>query len=218
MLNAQRLGTHLDTWLSNVFVRPGGAAALTLLALMQTAHLAEHVAQMVQIHVLGLSGPAARGIVGQLDLEWVHVIWNGAVLGLLVVLLTRFPRNRWLALAAVIATWHLVERVAIMAVYLSTGVVGTPGILARGGVAGGLPLRRPDLRFVTLAETTPLLLGWAHQVRAAHEFELAQEGAASKQGEALSRSGRPISARMANFSRPGSRTGQAFSAGEAQLE
>jgi hypothetical protein len=141
---------------------------------------------MVQIHVLGLSGPAARGIVGQLDLEWVHGIWNGAVLGLLVVLLTRFPRNRWLALAAVIATWHLVEHVAIMAVYLSTGVVGTPGILARGGVAGGLPLARPDLHFVyNLAETTPLLLGWAHQVRARARVRARSGGRSVEAGRSI---------------------------------
>src|SRR5207237_5475673 len=55
-------------------------ALLGFLALAQTAHLLEHIAQMVQIHVLHLSGAAAQGIVGQLDIEWVHFSWNALVL------------------------------------------------------------------------------------------------------------------------------------------
>ena len=135
---------------------------LSILAVSQTAHLFEHVAQMVQIHILGLSGPAARGIVGQLDIEWVHFIWNAWVLVALVILLPRFRRNWWLIGVTLFAGWHLLEHVVMIATYLRTGVVGSPGFLSAGGlIAGGLPIARPDLHFLyNLAETIPLLIGW----------------------------------------------------------
>ena len=144
-------------------------ALLSFLAVSQTLHLFEHVAQMVQIHVLGLSGSAARGIVGQLDIEWVHFIWNTWVLIALLVLLPRFRGNVWLIVAAFLAAWHLAEHVVIMATYLTSGVAGTPGLLAAGGgLAGGLPLARPDLHFLyNLAETVPLLLAWRVELKRA---------------------------------------------------
>src|SRR5437899_10964646 len=47
-----------------------------VLLVTQTAHFLEHVAQMVQLHMLNLQGVAARGIFGALDIEWVHFLWN----------------------------------------------------------------------------------------------------------------------------------------------
>ena len=142
-------------------------ALLGILALSQAAHLFEHVAQMVQIHVLGLSGPAARGIVGQLDIEWVHFIWNGWVLAALLVLVPRFRNNAWLIGVALFAGWHFVEHCVMIATYLRTGVAGSPGLLSSGGLLfGGLPIARPDLHFLyNLVETTPLLVGWAVELR-----------------------------------------------------
>ena len=66
------------------------------LVVTQTAHLLEHVTQMVQIHFLGLGGPGARGIFGALDIEWVHFVWNSWVLLAVLALLVPFRRNRWL--------------------------------------------------------------------------------------------------------------------------
>jgi len=112
-------------------------------------HLFEHVAQMVQIHVLGLSGASAQGLVGQLNIEWVHFIWNGWVLAALLVLLSRFRNNRWLVATALLAGWHLAEHLVIMATYLTSGVVGSPGLLSAGGlINGGLPLARPRSPFL----------------------------------------------------------------------
>lgn len=148
-----------DAWLALFYV----------LTATQGGHLLEHVAQMIQIHALGLRGPDARGIVGVLDLEWVHFTWNTWVLGVVLALLCRYRANRWLWLTAVLAAWHELEHAWIMVVYMSTGLVGTPGLLATGGaVAGGLPVSRPDLHFLyNLAETTPLVLAFRHQVHAA---------------------------------------------------
>lgn len=139
---------------------------LSFLALSQSAHLGEHVIQMIQIHVLGLRGAQAQGLVGQLNIDWVHFIWNAWVLIAAVLLLTHFRANRWLALVVFFAGWHMLEHTVIMATYVATGVAGTPGLLGSGGALfGGLPLARPDLHFwYNLLETVPLLLAWRVQL------------------------------------------------------
>jgi hypothetical protein len=148
----------------------GTSPALVLfyaLVVFQGAHLGEHIAQMVQIHLLGLSGPNAHGIVGALDIEWVHFVWNTGVIVSLFALLLAFPRNRWLWLTAVLAGWHEAEHSYILSVYLASGVSGTPGLLSQGGViGGGLPVTRPDLHFMyNMLETLPLVIGFLDQVR-----------------------------------------------------
>jgi hypothetical protein len=144
-------------------------ALLGFLALSQTAHLVEHVAQMVQIHVLHLAGANAQGIVGQLNIEWVHFIWNALVLVMLVVLLPHFRTNPWLIAVTPLAAWHFVEHSVMIATYLQTGVSGTPGLLSSGGLLfGGLPITRPDLHFLyNLVETAPLLIAWLVEIRKA---------------------------------------------------
>jgi hypothetical protein len=139
----------------------------TFLVLAQTAHLLEHVAQIVQIHVLSLSGPDTRGIVGQLDIEWVHFIWNAGVVVALVALLVHDRSNRWLVFAAAFASWHLVEHDFIMRTFLETGIPGSPGLLASGGlISGGLPLSRPDLHFLyNLVETVAIVIAYLTQLR-----------------------------------------------------
>jgi len=143
-------------------------AAFTLLVLAQTAHLLEHVAQMIQLHALGLSSADARGIVGQLDIEWVHFVWNVVVVGVLGVLLLHAPSNRWLVAACLVAAWHLIEHDVIMMSFLATGIPGSPGLLASGGpIGGGLPLSRPDLHFLyNVVELAAIGLAYRWQLRA----------------------------------------------------
>ena len=140
---------------------------LGFLAVSQTAHLFEHIAQMVQIHVLHLSGASAQGIVGPLNIEWVHFSWNALILITLLVLLPRFRTNPWLIAVTPLAVWHFVEHSVMIATYLQTGVSGTPGLLSSGGLLfGGLPISRPDLHFFyNLVETVPLLIAWIVEVR-----------------------------------------------------
>jgi hypothetical protein len=144
-------------------------ALFYVLVVTQTGHFLEHVTQMIQIHVLGLQGPAARGVFGTLDIEWVHFVWNTWVLIAVVVLLAHYRSNRWLWLAAFLSTWHEVEHVYIFSTYLATGVSGTAGLLAQGGaILGGLPMSRPDLHFVyNLIETVPLIVAFLRQAQAA---------------------------------------------------
>ena len=118
--------------------------------------------------MLELTGADARGILGTLDIEWVHFVWNTWVLLAMLVLVWRFRWNRWLWLTALLSGWHEIEHIYIfLFVYLPTGISGTPGLLAQGGaIAGGLPIPRPDLHFLyNLVETIPLVLAFLHQVR-----------------------------------------------------
>jgi hypothetical protein len=144
-------------------------ALFYVLAVTQTGHFFEHVAQMVQIHVLRLTGDSARGVFGALDIEWVHFIFNTWVIVLIPILLWQFKRNSWLWVAAILSGWHEIEHVVIMSTYLATGLVGTPGLLARGGlVGGGLPLGRADLHFLyNLVETGPLVVAFVGQLQEA---------------------------------------------------
>src|SRR5919199_6089914 len=133
----------------------------------QGGHCIEHISQMIQIHVLGLSGPAARGIFGALDIETVHFVWNTWVILAVALLLTRYRDNRWLWLTALLAGWHEIEHAYIFAVYLQTGLSGTPGLLSQGGALwGGLPITRPDLHFLYNAiESAPLFMAFFMQVQ-----------------------------------------------------
>jgi hypothetical protein len=142
-------------------------ALFYLLAVTQLGHLGEHVAQMVQMHMLALSGPNARGIVGTLDIEWVHFVWNTWVLIAVLLLVRHFRTSAWLWLTAALAAWHGAEHLYIMSLYLPSGLAGAPGLLAQGGaLGGGLPITRPDLHFFyNLVETTPLVLAFIGQVR-----------------------------------------------------
>ena len=150
-------------------VATGWTMLLGFLALTQTAHLIEHVAQMVQIHVLHLSGASALGIVGQLNIEWVHFGWNALVLVTLLALLPRFPTNPWLIAVTPLAGWHFIEHSVMIARYLETGIPGSPGLLSSGGLLfGGLPIARPDLHFLyNLVETAPLPVAWLVEIRRA---------------------------------------------------
>ena len=154
----------------------GWLALFYILVVTQLGHVGEHVSQVFQIHVLGRQGPDARGVFGQLDIEWVHFVWNTWVLVAVLLLLTRFRHNPWLLVAAVFAAWHEAEHIAIMTTFWDTGKAGTPGLLAEGGrIGGGVGLARPDLHFFyNIVETTPLIAAFIWQVRRTYDAWLAR--------------------------------------------
>lgn len=141
------------------------------LVITQGAHFLEHLVQMIQLHFLGRSGEAARGVFGQLDIEWVHLGWNTWVLLALVLLARPFAHNPWLIASIAAAAWHETEHIYIITQYLSdSGRAGDPGLLAAGGaVLGGLPLRRPDLHFLyNVVETVPIIIAFGWELRRVH--------------------------------------------------
>lgn len=151
-------------------------ALFYVLVVTQIGHFGEHLVQVVQIHVLHLSGVDARGIFGALDIEWVHFIFNTYIIIAEIVLLRYFRKNPWLWAGLVVAIWHELEHVVIMYVYLTTGVAGSPGLLSQGGlIAGGLPFIRADVHFVyNLVETLPILAGFVYQLKFAYDEWLAK--------------------------------------------
>ncbi len=147
----------------------GWLALFYVLTVTQGGHFLEHVAQMVQIHLMDRTGPQARGVFGQLDIEWVHFAWNTWVLGAVLLLVYRFRHNLWLWATVLFATWHEIEHAVMLAVYLETGKAGDPGLLAQGGrLFGGVPMIRPDLHFLyNLIETIPLFIAFIVEFRRA---------------------------------------------------
>jgi hypothetical protein len=146
-----------------------GIALLFLLVVGQAAHLVEHCAQMVQIHLLGLKGPQASGIIGQLNNEWVHLIWNSWVLVFCFVLFYWLRKNPWLYVLFVFGIWHEAEHLYIISKYLQTGIAGNPGLIAKGGlIGGGLPIARPDLHFFyAVFEEALIILAFVLEIRRA---------------------------------------------------
>ena len=140
-----------------------------VLLVAQSVHFTEHIAQMVQIHLLGLSGSQAHGIIGVLDFEWMQFLFDAGWVPICVYILFFVYRksNPWLWVLIPLVTWHAAEHVTIMSYYLRTGIVGSPGLLASGGVLwGGLPISRPDLHFFyNLAEETLIVLAYLHQIK-----------------------------------------------------
>ncbi len=64
-----------------------------------------------------ITGPAACGILGFLDFELVHLVWDTLVWLGALWLLTKFPRNKWLWVAMVFASIHEVEHLFLGWIY-----------------------------------------------------------------------------------------------------
>lgn len=119
-------------------------------------------------------GHAAGGIFSQLNVEWVHFLFNTYLLAAFLALAFRFRRNPWLWVALAAAVLHEAEHLYIMIRFLRTGIPGLPGLLARGGVIG-IPLSRADVHFLyNFVESIPMMLAFAWQMRAAYDEWLAK--------------------------------------------
>src|SRR5260370_27600489 len=106
-------------------------ALLYLLVVAQAAHTIEHLAQMVEVHVLGWPGPKAGGIIGFLNTEWVHLVWNSWVLLAGFMLLFAFRRNVWLWNLFLFAIYHEAELVDMGSIDIGPGIASKPGLPAR---------------------------------------------------------------------------------------
>jgi hypothetical protein len=102
----------------------------------QLGHLIEHIS--VAIKGSGLFGAAA-------DTELTHLVFNGAIAVLAVLLVLLYPRNPWVYPLVVLTTFHLAEHIYIYQQFLRTGLVNGPGLFGAGGVLGVIPLPRLEL-------------------------------------------------------------------------
>ncbi len=109
-----------------------------LTVLIQALHMVEHVAQVIQKFVLHIA--PAHGLIGALDLEQVHFAFNVWYLATLAVVMVGWSYygsqlcSRQRALAAILIgtvalqSYHMVEHSVKLAQFISTGMLGTPGI------------------------------------------------------------------------------------------
>jgi hypothetical protein len=121
------------------------AMVICILVMAQGFHTLEHLAQWYQYHVLRWPSFASGGLISTLNAEWVHFVWNWAVLLTVIFLVRGGMRNPWAWLLLAWTTAHTFEHSYMMARYLmvlqdmrALGVTnvaaqGLPGILGRDG-------------------------------------------------------------------------------------
>jgi len=123
---------------------------LALLVVVQgLLHIPEHVAQFIQ--VFWVKAPA-NGLLGQLNIEWVHFLYNGGILALMAVIMVGCgflsPNNAWkrynkvawamMVFAFAVAIWHMPEHYAKLAQYYHNLAAVPPVVPAGGPNAPGL--------------------------------------------------------------------------------
>lgn len=139
-------------------IREGPLAGKWLFAwifLSQLGHLIEHIAK--QLSGSGLLGPA-------FDSEVSHLVFNGIIAIVSIVLVAVYPRNPWVYPLAALSILHGVEHVYIFEQFLRTGVTNGPGLFGVGGAIGLIPLERLDLHNVYNGfEMILIALGFWHE-------------------------------------------------------
>lgn len=118
---------------------PVAAAILLVGLVVQSFHMAEHWLQLYRVRVDGV--PSRGGLAGQLvDVEWVHFVYNAAVLGGLAALVMLRRRgwvpagrvgfgDRLLTAAIIVQGYHLVEHAFKVMQHVVTGAKVNPGLL-----------------------------------------------------------------------------------------
>lgn len=148
-------------------------AALTVLALMVIAHLAEHAAQAVQIWVLDQPVKAARGVLGEffpwlVASEWMHYGYAVVMLFGLILLRPGFTgaARSWWTAALAIQVWHHLEHLILLVQKLSGDNLAdrpVPTSLAQ------FFFPRFELHlFYNLVVTVPMVIAMHHYGRSRH--------------------------------------------------
>jgi hypothetical protein len=152
-----------------------------IMIVTQTLHFIEHIAQIVEVDVIGLPRSQSRGIIGNLDAEYVHFFFDTSLLIGVIILLFKFRKSIPLWVALVVAIWHTAEHWYITYYYTfdraNYNPLPAPGLHAHEGLlgAGGLlwpssPFLRIELHFFyNLLFTVPLVWGFILMVRAAYD-------------------------------------------------
>lgn len=118
---------------------------LSVLLAAQGFHTIEHLVQWAEFHIVHLTARESNGLLSAANAEWVHFVWNWAVLAILLCLLYGRMRNLWFWLLLVWATAHTLEHTYLFVRYLevltelrrmgitSLTAQGLPGVLGRDG-------------------------------------------------------------------------------------
>jgi hypothetical protein len=113
---------------------PGHARALVIFLAVVMAHVLEHVAQAIQVFVLGWPRAQALGLLGLawpwlVQSEWLH--FSDVLLTLVGLLVLRYgfrgEARRWWTAAMVVSAWHLFEHSLLLGQALTaTTLWGAP--------------------------------------------------------------------------------------------
>ena len=133
---------------------------LGILLVAQGFHSIEHIAQFTQYHILNWTARASTGLLSAANSEWVHFVWNWAVLIAVLILLRNEVWNVWIWLLFAWVTAHTFEHTYMFVQYLSVlhdlqdmgvntitaqglpGILGSDGWLARSPQTQGMFLCR----------------------------------------------------------------------------
>lgn len=125
---------------------------LSITMIAQGAHTFEHIVQYVQYHVLFFTMRQSNGLLSAANAEWVHFVWNWAVLIVVILLIKGGIRNIWAWILLLVAVGHTLEHSYSFLRYLivlqdleSLGVTtltaqGLAGICGRDGFLARSPL------------------------------------------------------------------------------
>jgi hypothetical protein len=166
----------------------GWLALFFLMAFVQTIHYSEHCIEMVQYHLFNNPLKDSLAIFSKLNVEGVHFGGDSFLTIGTFLLLTKFPRNRWLWVAAPFQLAHQAEHNFLFFNYIFEGAPpGAPGVFGKGGVGwGGLGLVRTDLHWVyNTLYTIPFVLALLWQLRHVYDESLEEAFPAAPHEELL---------------------------------
>jgi hypothetical protein len=141
----------------------------------------EHIAQIVEVDVVGLPRSQSRGIIGNLDAEYVHFFFDTFLTIGVIILLFKFRKNIALWVTLGVALWHTAEHWYITYYYTFDyrnydpnqpgGRHADFGLLARGGLLWPTsPFPRIELHFIyNLLFTVPLVWAFVLVIRDAYD-------------------------------------------------
>ncbi|HEX6289310.1 MAG TPA: hypothetical protein VFZ66_08975, partial [Herpetosiphonaceae bacterium] len=118
---------------------------LSILLAAQGFHSIEHAAQWIQYHVLHWPPFVSNGLISAANSEWIHFVWNWAVVAAVLLLVRGGMRSIWAWLLLLWATAHALEHAYMFVRYLGLAqelqqlgfpqlsAQGLPGVLGRDG-------------------------------------------------------------------------------------
>lgn len=118
---------------------------LSIILVAQGTHTIEHIVQWIQYYILNMPARRSTGLLSAANAEWVHFVWNWAVLIVVLGLVRGGMHNFWATLLLIVTTAHTLEHTYMFVRHLmvlselyqmniyNVTAQGLPGIIGRDG-------------------------------------------------------------------------------------